>query len=165
MGAKKIKFNIDDVELYVNMDIDSLINELKEQFDEWDRDSFTRLWSIQYGDVIKADYESDLNTTIKLLESIRINPGLLKEGVEEIDKKESGEFWKRAGYTMKSLDNVSNYVTDFTNSWSVLQLRLSVIDDNTCELILQDRLVSLWEDSLYEFIVRYLKMVIDIFKF
>lgn len=146
MNSKLTNFNVDGIDFKVAMDIDSLISNLKGHFNEWDEDHFTKVWSMNEGEVNKEDYDKDLKETIETLEEVRDDQDMLdvflEEGIRGIRKKKNGEFWKNSYNVIKQLDNVSNYLSDFTNAWSVLQLNLRSIDGLNCELVVQNRTVT-----------------------
>lgn len=130
-------FKVNGVDLTVLMDFDSMKRSLNASEKEWEADRFTIAWTVDDGNVTKEDYMKDIEDTRNLIATFEQDPSILEEYVEQVRTKKNGEFWKNSGLTIKYLENVSSYFTDFTNAWSVLQLRLRVLDAKTCVLQLE----------------------------
>lgn len=91
----------------------------------------------------KEESLSDIEQMIKFVDSLENNKDSLSEYVCDVRKKKNGKFWLNSGTTLSRLEFVTEYFTDYTNAWSTPQLRLEVIDADTCELVFRNRTETL----------------------
>lgn len=89
-----------------------------------------------------VDVYRDLSNIRLILDQVEENADHLISTMMEIRKKKNGGFWKNSGMDVYIARYTTRYFTDFTNAWSVLVLRLDVIDEDTCEFGLRYRTFS-----------------------
>ncbi|MBL4952197.1 hypothetical protein JK635_08240 [Neobacillus sp. YIM B02564] len=135
-------FDVNGVSLIVQMDFSAMEQTLKQIEQEWEPGAFTEVFSCEEGNVTADDYFGDITRMREGLQSIQNHPGLLEHFVKKVRKKKNGDFWMNSGTTIETMDFVSTYFTDFTNAWSVLQLRLEVESNRVCRLTLHKRTVT-----------------------
>ncbi len=70
---------------------------------------------------------------------LKNDPKQLIPYIKEIRKKKNGKFWSNSGVTIQKMESVCHYFTDYTNAWSMYQLRLEVVNESKCELVLRRR--------------------------
>ncbi len=134
MTEMKKEFKVNSVSLYVVMNFEEMRKVLDIAENEWEDGRFTAAWTINHGNVKKEDYMDDIQSMRDLLQSYEQDLSRLEEHIINVRKKKNGEFWKGSVVTIRYLEYVSEYYTDFTNSWNVLQLRLKVLDNHTSNL-------------------------------
>lgn len=104
---------------------------------EKEEETFYIIWELNKSGL--EEITNDVEDMIEMLNSIQENPEILLEYVKDIRKKKNGMFWRNSGTVIRRMDNCTDYFTDFTNAWSTPELRLDVIDENTCKLAIRER--------------------------
>lgn len=126
-------FNINGLNLSIIVDEKNLREGFKQTELEWEEGRFTKAFTSDVT-VTKEAYMEDIARGRAFLDSIEEDPSILEAYVKDLRKKKNGEFWKGSVNSVLRFDNISIYYTDFTNAWSVLDLRVKVRDFQTCEL-------------------------------
>lgn len=87
----------------------------------------------------REEIEADVTSMLKLLDEIEANPDMLQEHADKIRKKKNGMLWKNSGIAIQQLSYCTCYFSDYTNAWSTPELRLDVVNENTCKLSIRSR--------------------------
>jgi hypothetical protein len=132
-----IPFEVDGVELQVKADFDSIEKELDSL--KWEDDYYTTLYSVNHADLTEEEFNADISYMRSTIHFLREHATMLEKHVQSLRKKKNKRFWSNSGTTIETMSKVSCYFTDFTNAWRVYQLRLEVVDEFTCELVLRQR--------------------------
>ncbi|MFE8701079.1 hypothetical protein ACFYKX_10780 [Cytobacillus sp. FJAT-54145] len=138
-SIQMIPFVINGVSLQVETNFVEMLETIERLKKEWEPGESTELWSTDAGDVKEKDYFRDLDIARDNIKTFQNQPELLQDYVQNVRKKKNGTFWSRSGLTIQFYGSVSEYHTDFTNSWNVLQLRLEVESPNVCRLVLRKK--------------------------
>ncbi|MFJ8528701.1 hypothetical protein [Bacillus sp. NPDC094106] len=134
-----IKVIVNEVPLTVIADFDKLKEQVtSKKVEVKEEGPFMKLYSV---DEYATEEESmnDIDEMLSFLESIMNSHDVLSDYVTNVRKKKNGKFWLNSGLTLSKLSCVTEYFTDYTNAWSTPQLRLEVIDEDTCELVFRNR--------------------------
>ncbi|WP_283747782.1 hypothetical protein [Bacillus thuringiensis] len=139
-----IEVVINEVPLTVVVDFEGIKKslELKKVEVQETEEQFMKLYEVD-GHATKEESLSDIEKMIEFIDSIHNEYEQLVKHVGDIRKKKNGKFWLNSGTTLSRLECVTEYFTDYTNAWSTPQLRLEVIDADTCELVFRNRTETL----------------------
>ncbi|WP_144537397.1 hypothetical protein [Bacillus thuringiensis] len=139
-----IEVVINEVPLTVVADFEGIKNdlELKKVEVQEAEELFMKLHEVdEYA--TREESLRDVEQMLKFVNSLEHNEDALIEHVRDVRKKKNGKFWLNSGTTLSRLECVTEYFTDYTNAWSTPQLRLEVIDADTCELVFRNRTETL----------------------
>lgn len=109
---------------------------LKDKVRDGER-GFSVLWEDE--SAAPEDSLKDIEDMQRILTRIEAIPDSLAVNIDSIRKKKNGGLWKNSGTDIFVSNHCTEYFTDFTNAWSAYVIRLHVIDEGTCELVLTQR--------------------------
>lgn len=134
----EILHKIGKKEFVLKADFEEILKFLELQKGDWEEGTYTEVWTCEPGNVSKEDYMGDIEELKAIVTKYRDNKDLLITMIEDMPKKANGTFNKRRIKRLASSCYVSQYYTDFTNSWKILTIIIDVISDTECELILRN---------------------------
>lgn len=132
----EIKHIIGKKEFVLNADLEGMLETLNELKGSWQENYYTQAGTVDYYNVTEEDFLNDIADMENTIKDFINNPDKLKVIIENMPKKKNGTFYGRSRRDIDSMEMVSTYHTDFTNSWHYYKLVVRVVSDLVCNMTL-----------------------------
>lgn len=132
----EVKHLIGKKEFVLNADLVGMLETLNMLKNEWEEDHYTQAGTCDYFNVTKEGYFDDIKQMEDKIKDYINNPDKLIEIIINMPKKKNGTFYGRSRRDIASMEMVSTYHTDFTNSWNYYKLVVRVSSDLVCNMTL-----------------------------